>query len=414
MRAQLVLASAIAGVVMLSMNMVAPLVPLAAVHDGAAAVVVGLAVGAAGLLPLLMALPAGRLTERLGARRVVLPSLVVIVAGLAAMAGSQSIPALIGGQVLNGLGQFGATLGLQTFVANLPGIRSRNESFAVFGLAASIGSLGGPVLSGVVADRAGISTSFWLAAGIAVLGIAGALGLDRRLSAGAGPAGGRGGSLGTAGQILRDPVVPLSLGTTMALLFTDRLFVSFYPVLLEGAGLSLATIGLLISMRGLASLASRPTIGALTRRMDRWWLVLGAMVAEAAGMATVPASPALGLQIPAVLLCGLAIGYNQPLGMAIVSDRTPRSQRSSALSIRLGANRLSALTSPILLGAVVGALGLAAGFLAGVVPPLVAAGIVWRFQHRGGEAAAPRLAAAGGEGTGQTGAAGSGSPEEEG
>ena len=130
-RSQVLLASVIAGTFQLGLNMLSPLLPLAAVQDHADALGVGLAVGAAGVLPVLFAVPAGMLVGRLGPRRVVLTSVVCMVAGTALIAIDQHLTALVAGQLLKGLGQFGATLGLQGFVANLSGPRNRNQTFAV-------------------------------------------------------------------------------------------------------------------------------------------------------------------------------------------------------------------------------------------------------------------------------------------
>jgi MFS family permease len=384
-RQQVLVASAVAGTFMFALNMLSPLLPLAAVRDRAGAVGVGLAVGAAGLLPLVLALPAGTVAERLGPRRVVLPSVLLMVASLGLMAADQHLAALALGQVLKGLGQYGATLGLQTFVANLPGPRSRNETFAVFGIANSLGSLFAPALAGVVADRAGLPAGFVLAAVIASLSAAGALGLNRRLGAGSGARDGAG-ALRTARRVLRDEVVRLSLGSTMAILFTDSISTSFLPVFLQQAGLSVATIGLLISLRGLASLLVRPTIGVLTRGHDRWWLILGATAAEALGTVVVPVAPVMPVLVGAALCCGAATGYNQPLGMAIVADRLPRAERATALALRLGGNRFAGLAGPLAFGAVASALGLPAAFWAAGLASALAGCAVAAFQRRGGEA----------------------------
>ncbi len=404
---------------MFSMNMLVPLLPLAAVKDQAGALGVGLAVGAAGLLPLVLALPAGPWAERLGPRLVVLPSILMALLGTALMAFDQHLFALAAGQALKGLGQYGATLGLQTFVANLPGPRTRNETFAVFGIANSVGSLLAPFSAGLLADRAGLPAGFWAATAFVAVGAVFAFAMDRPLGAGSRHAAG-GSVVRAARDVTRDGVIRLSLGSTAALLFTDSMSTSFLPVFLQQIGLSVATIGLLISLRGLASLIVRPSIGAVTRAVDRWWLVLAAMAAETVGTAIVPVLPAMPVLVTGALLCGAALGYNQPLGMATVSDRVPRGERSTALAIRLGANRFAGLAGPLLLGAVAATVSVPATFWAAALVSGASALFVASFQRRGGEAAtrsaalaleaspAPpaSAASAGSGGTGATGGPG--------
>jgi MFS family permease len=384
---QLGLICVVAAAFMTSNNMVDPLAPLAASALHASPALVGLVVGAGSLVPLLVAIPAGALADRLGAKRVTLPSLAAIVAGTGLAALPLGLPGLAGGLVLKGLGQFGGTLGLQALVAHIPG-RPRNETFAIFAVAAAVGGFAGPALAGAIAAGGGIPAAFACATGLAAAALVAALGVDGRNAAGSGVRVRPAATLAAAGRLLRTPAIGAAVGTTCAILFADVLTSSFYPVLLARRGVALAAIGLLVSLRGLASFAVRPTIAALTRRVDRWWLIAASMVAEAAGTAAVPLSPALALQVPAALLCGLATGFNQPLSMAVVADHAPREQRSSALALRLAGNRVALLASPLVLGLVVGGFGLPACFAVAAAFPLASAGYVLRFQARGGEAAA--------------------------
>ena len=191
----------------------------------------------------------------------------------------------------------------------------------------------------------------------------------------------------TISQVFHDPIAALSLGSTAAILFTDSVSTSFLPVFLQQVGLSVAAIGLLLSLHGLASMCVRPTITALTRHVNRWRLVLAAMAAEAVGTAIVPVFPVMPVLMLASMLCGAATGYNQPLGMAIISDRVPTAQRSMALALRLGGNRLAGLVGPLLLGVVSNAAGLPTVFWCAGLVAAVSAAWVAGFQRRGGEAA---------------------------
>ncbi len=372
---------------MTSNNMVTPLAPLAAAGFHASPAVVGLVVGAGSFLPLLLAIPAGALTDRIGAKRLLVPGLLAIVAGTGLAASRPGLGPLTAGMVLLGLGQFGATLGSQALVAHMPG-RSRNDTFAIYAVAAAAGGLLGPVLAGTLAARLGIAGALGWATALAAAAALVSLGLDPRTAPGSGQRVRPRASLQQAGQLLATPAIGSAIGVTALILFADDLTASFYPVLLAARGVPLAVIGVLISLRGVASLAVRPTIGRVTRRIDRWWLVAGAMAAEVVGTAVVPLSSSLALLVPAALLCGAALGYNQPLSMAIVTDHAPAGQRSSALAMRLAGNRVALVASPLLLGLVVSGFGLPACFAVAAVGPLLGMLYVLRFQLRGGEAAA--------------------------
>ncbi len=389
---QLLLICLIAAAYQTSNNMVSPLAPLEAASFHAAPAVVGLVVGAGSFVPLLLAIPAGAFTDRVGAKRLLVPGLFAIVAGTGLAAGVRTLPALTAGMVLLGLGQFGATLGVQALVAHMPG-RSRNDTFAIYAVAAAAGGLAGPVLAGTLAARLGIAGALaWAAALAAAAAVVGLL-VDARTAPGSGQRVRPRASLEGAARLMRTPAIGTAIGVTAAILFADDLTASFYPVLLADRGVALATIGVLISLRGVASLTVRPTIARLTRRIDRWWLVAIAMALEAIGTVAVPLSPSLAVQVPAALLCGVALGFNQPLSMAIVADHAPAGQRSSALAMRLAGNRVSLVASPLLLGLVVAGFGLPACFAVAAVAPIAGMITVLRFQARGGEAAASSSAA---------------------
>jgi MFS family permease len=384
---QLLIVCLVAATFMTSTNMVDPLAPLAAAALHASPAVIGVVVGAGSLVPLLVAIPAGAWSDRVGARRITIPSLAAITLGTGLIAANLGLAGLTAGLVLKGLGQFGGTLGLQAIVAHLPG-RSRNDTFAIFAIAAAAGGFAGPALAGTVAAHAGLPAAFWLATALAAAPTAMALALDARAAPGSGRHARPRATWGAAGALLATPAIGTAVWVTTAIIFADVITLSFYPLLLAERGITVATIGLLIALRGLASFAVRPSIGALTRRIDRWWLVAGAMAAEAIGTVVVPLSPAMALQVPAAILCGFATGFNQPISMAVVADHAPREQRSTALALRLAGNRVALLSSPLLLGLVATALGMPACFAVAAAAPAVATVYALRYQARGGEAAA--------------------------
>ncbi len=380
---QLLLACGVAAVYLVSTNMFGPLVPLRAANLHAPSPAIGGVVAAGSLLPLVLALPGGGWTDGHGARRVLVPSLALVVCGTALAASAQGLGWLTAGVVLTGLGQFGSTLALQAFVAAIPG-RGTVSAFSAFTVAVAVGGLVGPALAGAVATARGLPGALGRAAALAAAALLASLGLDGHIAAGSGRGVRLADAVDTAAAVLRTPAMATAVGANAALVFADILTASFYPVLLQQRGVGFGAVGLLISLRSLVAVAVRPTLPRAARRMSRWGLMAAAVVAEAAGTAVVPLSPAMALQIPAAALCGLAVGYSQPLSMAVVADHAPGASRGTALAVRLAANRAATLLSPLLVGLAIGALGLPAGFALAAAVPLAAVVAIARLPRREG------------------------------
>lgn len=382
------------GLVAIALSTVATAVPLYAVTLGADAVTVGLLVALPNVFPVLLALVAGRLVDRMGALRWLLigslgmvsaPLLVVAVGGLA--------PLLVA-QLLIGLFHVFVTLAAQDFVAVLGERRSFERDFAWYSTALAAGRLVGPLLAGIVIDVAGFRETF----AVVVAGLVGTtllVALLRRSRplerlpgelpgapdtasptttsrASATPAPGC-----TAG--LPAPVGPVALltnvGVQLAVFSSAGVFVAiavrqaFLPVYLQQLAYSATSIGLMLSLGGLASVLVRPLMPLITRAMGgpARALVL-AMAAVALGVGVLGVVDTYAALVALTLLAGVGTGVGLPLSIVTVASHVDRRQRGLALGLRLSLNRAAQLAAPVVIGAVIAASGFAVGFgLAGVM-----------------------------------------------
>jgi nitrate/nitrite transporter NarK len=261
-----------------------------------------------------MQLPAGRLVDRLGARRVGLAGLALVTACNAAALISPAPTLALAMRTLAGIGT------AICFVAGSDYVRaSGGGAFAqgVFG-AAGVGG-GGLALAVVpqVARFADWRASFGSAAVVALCGAVALLlgSSDRHRSRPV--AGGAAGSLWTDPRLLRLAVV--HTGTFgLSVLVGD-----WVVTLLERAGgLSSGVAGLVGSLTLLLGIGSRPLGGWLLRARPEWTshLVTGSIAAGAIGTAVLVAARPLPLAIAASALIGIASG----LPFAYVFSSVPR------------------------------------------------------------------------------------------
>jgi MFS family permease len=64
-----------------------------------------------------------------------------------------------------------------------------------------------------------------------------------------------------------------------------------------------------------------------------------------------------------MVILGLGVGLGQPMTIAWVANRSPRSERGTALGVRITGNRVALIVVPTVMGAVAGAAGIAAIFI---------------------------------------------------
>jgi EmrB/QacA subfamily drug resistance transporter len=98
-------------------------------------------------------------------------SLVVFVLGSALAGLSQDASQLIGFRVIQGIGAGGLTALVQVVLADIVSPRERGRYMGYLGAVMAVGTVGGPLLGGVITDSAGWRWNFYIGVPIAVLAI---------------------------------------------------------------------------------------------------------------------------------------------------------------------------------------------------------------------------------------------------
>ncbi|HEU0235815.1 MAG TPA: MFS transporter [Candidatus Limnocylindrales bacterium] len=405
---------AVAGLAVTTIHATRPTITYRALDLGATPVEIGLIQSSFSLLPALLAIAIGRRVDRDGASRYMIGAMAMLTAGgvLAAFAGG--LPALALAQLAMGLGQITYLVAGQALVANVGPREGREVRFGHYSTINSIGQLIGPIIpatiiGGAVAASAGLlvagtSTTppaaapgaaagiapdhpegvvFLVAAGLTASGFLLALllprltrGRDRPASP---PADGRGpGLLAVTGRVLRRSGMPSAMFVGITVISTIDLLAAYLPAHGEEAGLSVGLIGALLSARAGASLVSRIFMAQLIARLGRSRLLGTSMAFASAAIVALPFVSSPPVLVGLMVVVGLGIGLGQPMTIAWVANRSPRSERGTALGVRITGNRVALLVVPTLMGAVAGAAGIAAIFVVVGVALAVGAGVAFR------------------------------------
>ncbi len=442
--AALLMASVITGLHFLSLTFSRPLFPLLAADMGASDALIGLLTSASYLLPLVVALPAGMLIDRVGIKSLAVFGSICLLAGNVAYAVAGGFAMIAAARVLNGLAQVVVLVALQAYVAELGRGGQQDKNFATIFFFTGIGQLVGPLMAGFLAREVGMRFSFWTAAAIAILplGLAAVLpalepararagtGVSRpqgqaaaavddapggahtsaRSSGASGSREGRAAGtrldLAAIGRLLRIPGVQLGVGASLIMLLAEGARESFYPLYASSVGFDEVAVGALLSLHALFSILVQPFAGSLAAAWGRTRVLSAAMLCGFIGHIAVPLVRGFWPMAAAIAFAGVAMGANQPPSMACVADAAPKDMRGVAMALRLTGNRAGLLLSPVITGWAVTLWGLSAYFYASagmlIAGSALMAGIASRTLrqppiHTGRAAPVPGRSGAGGE-----------------
>ena len=320
---------------------------------------IGLVVGAFGLSSLVVRLPVG-LAYTAGRGNAFL------VAGAVLNAAAYALLPVAHGAVLfallmalNGIGwSIATTAQLALLVARPPAGVSTAAAVGWFSGATGLGNMAAGVLGGVIADRVGLTATFYL---LAVTPVVGALLMVR------------------TSQVLERPVeeggprswrllvrMPLAVWAGVLVMFfingLNALQNTFYPVLAAAAGLSLTQIGAASSLRSWASSSSRFGSGPLFERLDPAGLTLPLVALGTLATCAIPSViDSFALQVPLFLCTGVSRGLLRVTGSADAFDAVGGDERGHGLTSALlyGGLDLGKIVLPVAGGVVAHAWGIA-------------------------------------------------------
>ncbi|MGO3151056.1 MAG: MFS transporter [Galactobacter sp.] len=390
-------------------NLLRPVTTYKLLDFGAAAGAVGATTAAYAIIPLVVAIWLGRLTDRIRGLRLLLVSgaLLLGLGGLG-LALAPDVALVFVASALLGLGHLVFTITGQTAVARYSSPQRMDAGFGWFTAAFSTGQFLGPVLGGWFVEHLGVGATLWIGTLISAagalpflfsFGAAGAVtmpdGSARHGAQGDSASSGIGisGAESNAAKptmwaILRTPGIPVTMLAALSLLSMLDILTAFLPLVGEQAGVGPGVVGTLLGLRAAASILCRIALPAMTARVGRRPLMLWCLFASGITLLFPPVALLLwsgtgGVVTAGVLLVigGFFLGIGQPLTMSAISQAVPASWRGSALAVRLMGNRLGQVVIPAL-GGLVAAAG-AAGAVWMCCGLLLVSGVAMTVSRQG-------------------------------
>lgn len=357
------------------------IITLFSIELGAPQVVIGVLVALYSLFPMILAIYAGKLTDRLGARW-------PMVAGSCGIAFGLTLPFLFPytktlylQAALVGAGHVFYNVSVQNMIGGIGGEEDRTKNFSNFGLAMATGSFIGPLVAGFAIDHAGHRYAYLVLAATPLV-TAMIMALTRRVASGR---SGRSADSKTKndGPAVSHPFelfvsnAPLRRGLiTGAVLLTGiDLFHFYMPIYGHHIGLSASQIGVVLGTFSAAAFVVRIWMPAIVKRLGAEKVLIVSMFVAATSYTAVPFITHMVALCVMCFILGLGTGCGQPLSLALIYERAPGGRSGEALGLRATLNNFTHMVTPLLFGALGTAFGVAPVFLCNSVM-LLSGGVI--------------------------------------
>lgn len=331
-------------------------VSLEALRLGASAAVVGVLMALYAFLPMLSAVAAGRLSDRVGVRRPMLIGSVALAIGAAMPALVSGLAPLFVSATLVGASFMLFQVATQNVTGELGGPQARAHNFSLLALGYSISGFLGPLVAGVTIDHAGFTTAFALLAVIPLLPI---VVLGRGRLALPGPHLAR--TQETAGSVL-----DLLTHKTLRRVFLVNVLLAVgwdlhtivIPIYGAKIGLSASQIGLILASFAAATFVVRFSMRWIVRRFTEQQVLTLALFIAGIVYLLFPFSDTSPTLMALSFCLGLGLGMGQPMVMSLLHTHAPPGRMGEAAGVRMSLVQSMAVAVPLTFGALGATVGL--------------------------------------------------------
>jgi MFS family permease len=335
-------------------------VALYALSHGATPLVVGTLMALYAFMPMLLAVSAGRLSDRIGVRKPMLAGSCGIVLGAAIPCVLPGIVPLYVATSVIGVSFMVFQLAMQNATGAFGPPSERAKNFSLLALGYSISLFCGPLVAGLLIDHASFRTSF---AVLALLPLVPIVVLWRGLLRLPRPHAGH-------AQATKGGLVDLLSNSRLRRVFIVNGLLSmawdlhsfFVPIYGAKIGLSASRIGIILASFAAATFAVRLVMPRIARRFSEFEVLTTALFVAGAAYALFPFVEQVGTLMLLSFVLGLSLGSGQPMVMSLLYSMAPAGRMGEAAGVRMTIVNASTFVMPLLFGGVGSTLGLSPVF----------------------------------------------------
>lgn len=340
------------------------LVSLFALELGSPQIMLGVIVALYSLCPMLLALYAGKLSDRFGVRWPLALGSLGIALSLILPGVLPSLHTLYVSALLIGASHVFYNVSVQNLIGMLSTPETRTRNFSNFSLVIASGGFLGPLVAGFAIDTVGHAAAYLCIAVTPAISAAIMFHARHRLAALRGGKSKNEEEAVYAVGLLNNAPLRRILITSGIVLTAIDLFQFYMPIYGHAIGLSASAIGMVLAMFAAASFIVRIIMPRLVERFSEERVLIASIFIAAATYLLFPLVES-GLLLAAIaFVLGMGTGCGQPLTLMMIYARAPEGRSGEALGLRMAINNLTHIAVPLLFGAVGTAFGIAPVFLA--------------------------------------------------
>ena len=331
-------------------------VSLSALAVGASPFQVGIIGALFAVFPLLLAVFAGKISDRIGVRRPIAGGALMMSLGILAPFLVPGLAGLMACATLVGLGHIFFHVSIHNLIGAYGEGEARTRNFATFSLGASISAFIGPALAGFSIDGFGFLPTHAILAAIAVVPAAIIVAYPRLVPPRAPHVEKEhaGGSM----ALLANPGLRRTLIMSGVTLTGIELFTFYFPVYGRSIGLTASAIGLVMSSYAVAAFIVRMGMHRAARRIGEIGDLTASLFVAGITYMLVPLVDRAPLLALTAFFLGIGLGCAQPLTILLTYNHAPAGRSGEALGMRLTVNKLTQIAVPVLFGGLGSAFGL--------------------------------------------------------
>jgi MFS family permease len=353
---------------------------LYALANKASAFTVGVMMALFALVPMLIAVRAGRWLDTVGPLKPTASGLALILGGVLLPAlfpyATADVAPLLVAAAMIGTGQTLVMISIQQVVGDAADPERRAAVFSWLALGVSISGFLGPISSGLMIDGFGHRSAYVLLFAVVVAALA-LLWINRALlPSRSGPATAP--EYGNPFDLLRHKELRNVLIATALISMCWDLQTFMVPVHGSSVGLSASEVGFVLGAFAVATFTIRAAMPWLSQHFSEWQVLTFTLFAAALAFGLFPFFKTTIALAAVAFLLGLGLGAAQPNVMSLLHSRSPEGRVGEALGLRTTIMNSSHVALPLVFGATGSVLGASAMFWAMAL--LVGAGGVsaWR------------------------------------
>jgi multidrug resistance protein len=343
----------------LGLGIVGPVLPLYARSFGVSAAMAGGLITAFGLARMFTNIPAGRLSDRLGRRPLLIGGMLLISVASFFSATAQSFAPLIFFRLLQGVGSATQTTVALIALTDISTPRDRGRIMSLYMGGLLLGASLGPSVGGFVGEQWGFRAPFFVYSGLALIGALWGYLLAPETRPAAPQADARSGREPTAQRssmqvlwsLLRNPsFVLVNMVTVMSFFTRSGGQSTVLPLYGDSIGLGAGQIGLVLSAIAGANLLTVRAAGSFADRYGRKRVILPAALISGVGLIAFTFSQSFATFIASGILLGIGSGFVGPAPAAYVADIARPGEHGMAMGLFKTFGDVGVTIGPLMMG----------------------------------------------------------------